>query len=100
MAVAEEAVEVVLPAFLDAEAAIDVARALREAHADGAPVRLNAAEVRRVATPAIQVLLAAGRSAQAAGRAFCIDQPTRDVVTAFEDLGLLDELNSWSLNHA
>lgn len=62
----------------------------------GAPgIVLDAGEVERVSTPCAQVLLAAGRAAQAAQRAFKITNPSEVFKAAIADLGLQAEFTNW-----
>lgn len=66
---------------------------LMRALAEGRPVRVDAGTVNRVGTPAIQVMLAGFRSAQAEGVSFVLAAASEVVRSAFEDLGLNNELN-------
>lgn len=92
----DEAGTVNLPLVLD----LGGAHALRETfvHAGSAAghVTVDAGQVERIGTPAIQVLLAAARAQTANNRSFTLRQPSEVVVKAFEDIGLIEELNRWS----
>jgi anti-anti-sigma regulatory factor len=79
---------VILPAYLDAEAAEALIPALRARLADGAGVALDASAVRRVGTPALQVLLSAATSARAAGQAFGVTAASDEFAASLKDLGL------------
>lgn len=85
----------VLPAILD----LTQAQKLRDTmlHAlDGGPVTLDAGEVDRMSTPCIQVILAAGRAAEAENIPFKIRNATLVFQKAFADLGLGQELSNWT----
>ena len=85
-----------LPAVLD----LGTAQALRdrflEACSASEPVVVNAEQVERIGTPAVQVLLSAARTLAVDGRGFSMQRPSQGLCTAFEDLGLIDELKRWS----
>lgn len=57
---------------------------------------VNAEAVRRVNTPAVQVLLAFGRSIEARQGQFRIEGPSPALTEAFTDLGLDTTLAQWS----
>ncbi len=56
---------------------------------------LDAGAVERMSTPCAQVLLAAGRAADAAGARFQIINPSDVFRTALADLGLQQEFKNW-----
>jgi anti-anti-sigma regulatory factor len=56
---------------------------------------LDAAQVDRLSTPCIQVLLAAGKSAEAGAGRIQLAQASDAFVAAFSDLGLFAALMSW-----
>lgn len=60
------------------------------------PIVIDAAPVERISTPAIQVLLAAAKAADAAKLDFRVESPSPAVVSAFADLGLTPALDQWS----
>ncbi|NVN84911.1 MAG: STAS domain-containing protein [Rhodopseudomonas sp.] len=62
--------------------------------AEGAVV-LDAGAVERMSTPSAQVLLAAGRAADAAGLEFQIVNASEVFQTALADLGLQAEFKNW-----
>jgi chemotaxis protein CheX len=63
-------------------------------HKEG-PLDVNASEVERVATPCIEVLVAAAAAFKDSGREFQISQPSSSLCDAFEALGLADRLEMW-----
>jgi anti-anti-sigma regulatory factor len=83
-----------LPAILDITKASELRGHLVERLNCGA-VRVNASAVDRVSTPCIQVLLAAARSADAAGTPFRIASASEALRAALADLGLQAEFENW-----
>ena len=81
---------VTLGPVLDIRAAAPLRDGLQKALKRGKPVVLDAAQVDRLSTPCIQVLLAAGKS----GR-IQLAQASDAFVAAFSDLGLFAALMSW-----
>ncbi len=66
-----------------------------EASSELEGIVVDAEQVERIGTPAVQVLLAAARTLSADGRAFALRKSSPAVCSAFEDLGLIDELKRW-----
>ena len=62
---------------------------------DSGPLVVAAESVERLATPCVEVLLAASKSAEAYGRSFHIVNPSAKMAEVFEMLGLEGVLNSW-----
>lgn len=58
-------------------------------------LELDAAAVERMSTPCVQVLLAAGRAAQASKKTFKIINASEIFRTAIADLGLQSEFGKW-----
>lgn len=85
-----------LPENLDIEAATALKTALTTEDAPERAICIEAGEVRRVGTACIQVLLYAGRSLTAEGCAFSIRAPSPALLSACADMGLLEEMQSWS----
>ncbi len=84
-----------LPAILD----LGTVHALREqlvaALADQTTVSIDASKVERIGTPAVQVLLAAGRALSADGRNLLIGDASETFRAAFSDLGLGEQFSKW-----
>ena len=57
---------------------------------------VNAADVEVVATPCVQVLVAAGQTVEERGQKFSIDETPPIMLSAFKDLGLASVLERWS----
>jgi anti-anti-sigma regulatory factor len=57
---------------------------------------VDGAQVVRIGTPAVQVILAAAQTLKSEGRAFVLKQPSNALRSAFVDLGLTSELERWS----
>ena len=86
---------VTLGPVLDIRAAAPLRDGLQTALKRGKPVVLDAAQVDRLSTPCIQVLLAAGKSAEAGSCRIQLAQVSDAFVAAFSDLGLFAALMSW-----
>lgn len=83
-----------LPAVLDLDAAIQLRKSLMEELSEAESILLDAEEVERLGTPAVQVLLSAAVTLKAEGRALRIGNATEAVQGAFHDLGLGAQLKS------
>jgi chemotaxis protein CheX len=86
---------VTLGPVLDIRAAGPLRDGLQKAMKRGKPIVLDAALVDRLSTPCIQVLLAAGKSAEGAAARIVLAQASDAFVAAFSDLGLFANLMSW-----
>jgi len=86
-----------LPAVLDLLAAEGLREAIRETAVLGGRLEIDAAQVERMSTPCIQVLVAGGRALNAAGVVPLIDQPSDAFMNGFYDLGLALELADWTI---
>jgi anti-anti-sigma regulatory factor len=84
------------PVF-DIRAAGPLREALLKALKRGKPVTVDAAQVERLSTPCIQVLLAAGKTAEAGGGRLALAQASDAFIAAFSDLGLFASLMSWQV---
>lgn len=80
---------------LDIRAAAHLRDGLSKALARGKPVVIDAGQVERLSTPCVQVLLAASKSAEAAGGRLTLTQASDGFVAAFSDLGLFGNLMNW-----
>jgi anti-anti-sigma regulatory factor len=85
-----------LPAVLDIAAAHGLKEALLDAGSSSASLIIDGANVERVGTPALQVLLAAARELGGGERRFALTNPSPALRAAFADLGLAAELQRWS----
>ncbi|MDF3809596.1 MULTISPECIES: STAS domain-containing protein [Rhodopseudomonas] len=83
-----------LPQMLDLPQANGLRDDLIQLLAQGAVV-LDAAAVERMSTPSVQVLLAAGRAADAAGSELQIVNASEAFRAAIDDLGLRAEFKNW-----
>ena len=86
---------VTLGPVLDIRAAASLREGLQKALKRGKPVIVDAAQVDRLSTPCIQVLLAAGKSAEGGAGRIILAQASDAFVAAFSDLGLFANLMSW-----
>ena len=86
---------ITLGPVLDIRAAGPLRDGLQKALKRGKPIVLDAAQVDRLSTPCIQVLLAAGKTAEAGGGRIQLAQASDAFVAAFSDLGLFAALMSW-----
>lgn len=83
------------PVF-DITAALPLKDALVEALSLRTGLVLDGANVERVGTPAVQVLLAASRGLAANSQRLVLINPSPVLRGAFDDLGLAAELECWS----
>jgi chemotaxis protein CheX len=83
---------VTLAPTLDAQAAEDLLGQLRDRVLAGLPVAVAGAAVERVATPALQVLVAAAREAKGRRVPFRLTSPSDCLADAIASLGLQAEL--------
>jgi chemotaxis protein CheX len=86
---------ITLGPVLDIRAASPLRDGLQKALKRGKPIVLDAAQVDRLSTPCIQVLLAAGKSVEATASRIVLSQASDAFVAAFSDLGLFANLMSW-----
>jgi len=56
---------------------------------------INGVEVERVATPCIEVLVAAAAAFEDSGRSFKIAEPSPSLCDSFEAVGLADRIELW-----
>ncbi|MEO5337029.1 MAG: STAS domain-containing protein [Magnetospirillum sp. WYHS-4] len=70
---------------------------LEQAIGRGVEVTIAAADVERLSTPCIQVLLAATAAMEKGGIAFRIVGPTDAFISAFDDLGLFPVIMKWKV---
>jgi anti-anti-sigma regulatory factor len=91
-----KSVALTLSPVVDILAAPDLHAALLKALERGRTIAIDAAPVERISTPAIQVLLAAAKAAEAAKLKFRVTNPSPALVSAFADLGLKPTLDQWS----
>lgn len=86
-----------LPPILDMAVAGSLKVCLLEAVALAKPLVIDAAQVERLSTPCIQVLVAAGTALQEAGIGFSLHRPSEAFADAFNDLGLFSVLMRWDI---
>ena len=89
-----------LPASLDLGNAQDWKERLMAALTLNPVLKLDGSETMHVATPGIQILLAAEQSAKSKGGKVVLMNPSSALEAAFEDLGLAHVLSEWSPHHA
>ena len=78
---------------LEGEAVHQLLAALREEMRSGLPVSLSAADVKKVSTLALQVLVAAKAMAANRNQSFGIEHPSPEFLRACTDTGLCEFLN-------
>jgi chemotaxis protein CheX len=81
-----------LPAMLDLTAAEPLHRALLDRARIGDPLVVNASEVARVSTAAVQVLLATAAEFRSRGNSFQLRDPSPLLMDALADLGVASHL--------
>lgn len=91
-----ETLELALPAQLDIAALQGLKEELLAAAALEGDLAIDASQVERVGTPAVQLLLAAARAFSGSGRRFALRSASGTLSAAFADLGLAAELREWS----
>ncbi len=89
-----------LPTSLDLGNAQDWKERLMAALTLNPVLKLDGSETMHVATPGIQILLAAEQSAKSKGGKVVLMNPSSALEAAFEDLGLAHVLSEWSPHHA
>ncbi|MGB1540132.1 MAG: STAS domain-containing protein [Rickettsiales bacterium] len=84
---------VILPSFLDIGSCEDLHRTLSDALTGlNKPLVIEAGEVERITTPAIQLILATGLAAEALSQQCTIGHPSEAMERSFAELGLTAEL--------
>ncbi len=86
----------VLPGVLDIGAASSLKEGLIEVGSASDRFTVDGSTVERVSTPVVQIFLAAARDFTAEGRSFHLRDASQVLVSAFEDLGLAEDLKRWS----
>jgi anti-anti-sigma regulatory factor len=89
-----------LPANLDMRSAQDLKDRLAAALASNPVLRLDGSETTHVATPGVQLLLAASQTAKSDGGKIVLTNGSAALEAAFQDLGLGNELAEWGTAHA
>ena len=89
-------IRIKLPSQLDMGALPGLKEELLGALAATSGVTVEGADVERVGTPALQLLLAAARDVLQGGRAFTLHAPSEALMLAFDDLGLGAQAREWS----
>lgn len=88
-----------LPPVLDLLVAPQLKALLEALVAGVGDVRLDGAAVEAVSTSCVQVLLAASQSLRVHGRELALAEPSPQLRSAFDDLGLAAELERWESVH-
>ena len=87
--------EIYLPAIVDLPAAAELRQALLAALSDAAPcVLLDASEVERISTSAIQIILGAEKEIKLKGGSLGFNKISASLIQIWQDLGLADQLTS------
>lgn len=89
-------IRIKLPSQLDMGALPNLKEELLSALTATSGVTIEAADVERVGTPALQLLLAAARDVLQGGRPFTLHAPSEALMLAFDDLGLGGQAREWS----
>ncbi len=88
----------ILPQVLDLNFASELRSMLLDKLEKGVNTTIDASNVSRVTTPAVQILLAYSKAINSEGRKPTLHNPSEALKTAFRDLGLDAELSQWSTN--
>ncbi|MEP3246192.1 MAG: STAS domain-containing protein [Sneathiella sp.] len=86
-----------LPAVLNLGTAEQLREKFMEAIIVDSDIALEASEVSTLTTPCLQVLISAGQTVEANGRVFSVTNPSSAFKEAFDDLGLTEIFNKWSI---
>ncbi len=86
-----------LPNMLNLGAAEELRENFIQQLVVGTDINIDASNVDTITTPCLQVLISAGRSFEEVGNKVSIQNPTVAVVAAFEDLGLIEYFEKWSM---
>jgi anti-anti-sigma regulatory factor len=89
-----------LPVNLDMRSAQELKERLVAALASDPVLRLDGSETTNVATPGVQLLLAASQTAKSDGGKIVLTNGSAALEAAFQDLGLANELAEWGTAHA
>lgn len=92
-----ERVRIPLPAALNTSDSASLRATLIEAAKKGLTVAIDAADVERMSTACIQVLLSAGKTYQDQGTDFVLSRPSDAFIADFNDLGLFSILMGWTV---
>ncbi|NVJ97629.1 MAG: STAS domain-containing protein [Alphaproteobacteria bacterium] len=87
--------ELVLTEILDISAGDPLKAEMCEQLAKKETLTVNASRVRKISTPCVQVLIAAGIEAERLGLAFHITRPSSVFSDSFQNLGLSEYLDQW-----
>ncbi len=91
--------EISLPAVIDLPAAAELRQALLAALSGVAPcILLDASEVERISTSAIQIILAAEKEIKPKGGSIGFNKISASLIQTWQDLGLASQLTSLN-NH-
>ncbi len=88
--------DVELVKVLDLNAVHDLRELLATTLSETGTIVINAENVERIGTPAVQVILAAGKELSNENRSIVISKSSETFQSAFADLGLEDQLLQWS----
>ncbi|MGO9546163.1 MAG: STAS domain-containing protein [Rhodomicrobium sp.] len=87
-----------LPANLDMRNAQDLKDSLMAALERNPVLQVNGSKTNHVATPGVQVLLAASKTAMSEGGRLVLSNPSDALQVAFHDLGLSEEMRDWGMS--
>ncbi len=91
---------IALPVTMDMGGAQGLKDRLIAALASNPVLQLDGSQTAHVATPGVQLLLAASHSAKADGGRIILTNSSAALDAAFHDLGLANELAEWRTAHA
>lgn len=84
-----------LPAILDIAGAENLLNLLKE-HVPSGNIHLNAANVEKLTSPCVQILLSTEKTLRNQEGKFTISSPSDAFKHALEDLGFKEQLSQWS----
>jgi anti-anti-sigma regulatory factor len=86
---------IALPAKLDVSSAVTLCAELKQAVSSTKNLVLDAANVEKLTTPCVQLLLSAAASLKAKQGTMKIQNLSGDMRAVFVDLGFSEQLNEW-----
>ena len=88
----------VLPEILDISVAQSLKADILERVAAEGPLMIDASQVEKIGSAAIQIIHAAGLARAIRGRAMTVKDPSPAFIQGFTDIGFAQDLKNWSAN--
>lgn len=88
----------VLPEILDITVVQSLKADMLERVAAEGPLTVDASQVEKIGSAAIQIIHAAGLARAIRGRAMTVTDPSPAFIQGFTDIGFAEDLKNWSAN--